>query len=384
MTRPIRLAVVSDAVHPWHTGGKETRYEQLLKRLPGLNVEVTVYTMRWWDGDAPVGALKHRALSRRYEMYTDNRRSMLQGILFALSCFKLMFIGRYDVIEADHMPYLQLFPLRIVAWVRRVPLVVTWHEVWGPKYWGEYLGGVAGRIAAMIELLATKLPDHIVAVSTGTADRLNELGVAKSRVSVLWAGVNVEQLDSITAEVNAPEVLFAGRLLQHKRVDLVLDAIAQLRSEGSRYSVGIIGEGPERERLEALSTELGVSDQTTFLGALEEVEEVWAYMKGARVFAFPSEREGFGLAVAEALASGTPSVVVDHKSNASRELVDEGVTGNIITTGNVGQLAEAIRFWVEHPNEHHMQGLRFEERHPHLSWDGLAERYAALLNEVTR
>ena len=70
----------------------------------------------------------------------------------------------YDVIEADHMPYLQLLPLRIVASIRRVPFVVTWHELWGPKYWRQYLGTQLGVIAAGIERLATRLPGMIIAV----------------------------------------------------------------------------------------------------------------------------------------------------------------------------------------------------------------------------
>lgn len=384
MKRPIRLAVVSDAVHPWHTGGKETRYEQLLRRLPGYDVEVTVFTMHWWKGDSPKGPIRYRAIAPRYEMYVGDRRSMRQGILFALACLKLFFIGRYDIIEADHMPYLQLYPLRVVAWLRRVPLVVTWHEVWGNKYWDEYLGGAAGKLAAIIEKVAMRLPDHIVAVSSGTAERLVESGVSSEKLSVLWAGVNVDELDLVEADPAAPDIISAGRLIHHKRIDLVLEAVSLLRSQGIDRTLAVTGSGPERDRLVEHSTSLGIDDLVTFHGELPESSDVWALMKGARVCAAPSEREGFGLAVAESLAAGTPVVVVDHPSNASRDLVDDGLTGSVIEPGDVDRLAEALEYWINHTHEHHAQGLRFEERHPHLSWDGLAERYAALLWELTK
>ena len=383
-SRKLRVAVVSDAVYPWHTGGKETRYRELLSRLSGHDIEITVYTMRWWEGEPPARPIRHRAISRKHEMYTSERRSMRQSILFALACLKLVFIGRFDVIEADHMPYLQLFPLRVVASIRRVPLVVTWHELWGKEYWERYLGGVPGRIAAQIEHAATRLPDHITAVSSGTADQLIASGVPAEKISVMWAGVNVSELDLIEAAANAPDVLFSGRLISHKRVDIVLHAVAQLASQGDNFTLAITGDGPERERLGRLATELGVDHLVTFHGEVPESSTVWALMKGAKVFAFPSEREGFGLAVAESLASGTPVVVVEHPSNASRALVDDGITGSVVAPGDVEAFAAALRFWVTHPNEHHMQGLRFEERHPHLSWDGLAERYGALLYEVGR
>jgi len=382
-SRPIRIAVVSDAVHPWHTGGKETRYEQLLKRLPSFGFEVTVYTMKWWSVKPPTDHLKYRALSPKYRMYTGDRRSMLQSILFAISCLRMLVIGRFDVIEADHMPYLQLYPLRVVAWIRRVPLVVTWHEVWGTSYWDQYLGGFAGRIAALIERTATKIPDRIVAVSSGTAEQLIKMGVPTSKVSILWAGVSVDELDLVQPAANSPDIICAGRLIAHKRVDLVLEAVALLRDEGKDRTLAVTGSGPEKERLIAQSHTLGINDLVTFHGELPESEQVWSLMKGARVCAAPSEREGFGLAVAESLAAGTPVVVVDHPSNASRHLVDDQVTGSVITPGDVHQLAASIEYWMEHTHEHHSQGVRFEERHPHLSWDGLTERYAELIREVT-
>ena len=383
-SRRVQVAVVSDAVHPWHTGGKETRYEQILRRLPGYGFNVTVYTMKWWKGDAPQGPIGHRAISPKYQMYTGERRSMRQGIMFALACLKMILIGRFDVIEADHMPYLQLYPLRVVAWVRRVPLVVTWHEVWGPKYWDDYLGGIAGKLAALIERFATRLPDHIVAVSSGTAERLVELGVSRNHLSVLWAGVNVEELDLVVADENAPDIICAGRLIAHKRIDMVLDAVALLRRRGQDRTLAVTGSGPEHDRLVERAASLGIDDLVTFHGELAESSQVWSIMKGARVCAAPSEREGFGLAVAESLAAGTPVIVVDHPSNASRDLVDDAVTGSVIAPGDVEALAASIEYWMEHTHEHHSQGLRFEERHPHLSWDGLTERYAELLREVTR
>lgn len=382
--RQVRVAVVSDAVHPWHTGGKETRYEQLLRRLPSLGFDVTIYTMKWWQTEAPRSRVHHRAISPKYPMYTGDRRSMRQGVMFALACLKMSFIGRFDIIEADHMPYLHLYPLRIVAWLRRVPLVVTWHEVWGDTYWDEYLGGTAGRVAALIERVATKLPDHIVSVSSGTTEGLVAMGVSRERVSTLWAGVNVEELDSVEAAVNAPDIICAGRLIAHKRIDLVLEAVALVRSRGQERTVAITGAGPEHDRLVERAEALGIDDLVTFHGELPESYQVWSLMKGARVCAAPSEREGFGLAVAESLAAGTPVIVVDHPSNASRDLVDDTVTGSVIAPGDVDALADAIEFWMEHTHEHHAQGLRFEERHPHLSWDGLAERYAELIREVIR
>ncbi len=104
--------------------------------------DVRVYTMRWWQSDADeveLDGVRYRAICPYLPLYSGERRSIRQAVGFALSCLRLM-RGRVDAIEADHMPYIQLFVLRIVAWSRGVPLVVTWHEAWDRAQWRGYLG----------------------------------------------------------------------------------------------------------------------------------------------------------------------------------------------------------------------------------------------------
>ena len=87
--------------------------------------------MRWWDGPRvrKDEAVTFHGISRLYPMYTRNRRSLRQAIFFALACTQLL-VSAFHVLEADHMPLLQILVLRVVATVRRKRLVVTWHEVW--------------------------------------------------------------------------------------------------------------------------------------------------------------------------------------------------------------------------------------------------------------
>ena len=106
----LRIAVVSDSVYPYHKGGKELRYHELLERLPGRGIDVDLYTMHWWDGAPPAGAIRRIAIAPRIEMYANGRRTIGQAIRFGLSCLRLLRIPRPAAIEADHMPYLQLFP----------------------------------------------------------------------------------------------------------------------------------------------------------------------------------------------------------------------------------------------------------------------------------
>ena len=379
----LRLAVVSDAIYPFHLGGKELRYHELLARLPERGIEVTLYTMHWWDKEPPVDSITYRAISRLRPLYRAGHRSIASGLLFALATLRLLWAPRPDILEADHMPYLQLFPLWLVTRLRRIPLVVTWHEIWGPAYWQRYLPGWRGRLAAAIERWSTQLPDYIVAVSEETAERLRNMGVPPDHIMLIPAGVRATEIAATDPDPRAPDILSIGRLIQHKRHDLVISAFARLAAADPNLRLGIIGHGPDRAALEAQVADLGIGGQITFHGSLDSFVDVWAFLRGARVLAAPSEREGFGLVVAEALAAGTPVVVSDHADNASRHLVDHGIDGSIIPAGDVEALAAALSEWFRHEPSRAEATARFERRHPQLTWNRTADVYAALLRHIT-
>ena len=380
----IRLAVVSDALLPWHTGGKEARYAQLLPALAEYGVDVSVYTMDWWS-PAPHGqALPHHAIGKAHPLYIGEHRSMKQGVAFALACFKLLTKSGIDAIEADHMPYLQLYPLAIVAKIKRVPLVVTWHEHWGKSGWSSYLPGYKGEIAYLIEKGALRLPTKIVSVSKNTTKRFMGAGVSADRVVTLLSGVDSLEISETTKSDEPFEILFAGRLIDHKRVDLILYALALLKQRGHSYRCIITGDGPAKTQLETLSKNLGITELATFAGRLPTSRDVWSLMRQAKVLAFPSEREGFGIAVAETLTAGTPVVTSDHPDNASKDLIESDSLGTIIPAGSAAALADALQHWVENPADPATVTATFQALNPALSVQELARSYAQMLFEVTK
>jgi len=125
-----------------------------------------------------------------------------------------------------------------------------------------------------------------------------------------------------------------------------------------------------------------VRDHVIFYGALDHDHQVWALLRGARVLAAPTEREGFGLAIAEGLAAGLAVVTSRHADNEARHLIDEGVTGSLITPGDSEELADAIAGWLCDPGDRDVRARGFENRHPHLSWDGAADAYASLVRRL--
>ncbi|WP_217921098.1 glycosyltransferase family 4 protein [Miltoncostaea oceani] len=338
--RPV-IALVSDSILPFHRGGKELRYHEVARRL-ARTADVHVYTMRWWDAPGPrvVDGVAYHALCRRLPLYDGERRSTRQAVVFALACLRLL-TRRFDVIEADHMPYLQLFTLRLVATLRRRRLVATWHEVWGPAYWRRYMGR-PGRLAWWIERAAMRLPDEIIAASEETGRRLRAHLGDDARVVVAPNGVDLDTVRAAVAGDAPTDLVVVGRLLSHKRVDMLLDAVALLHADGVPVTCRVIGDGPERAALHARADALGIADAVDFRHDVDDAADLYALVKAARVFAFPSEREGFGVAALEALACGVPVVTTSAPDNLAAALVRDSGAG-VVCDPDAPALAGAVR-----------------------------------------
>jgi len=135
------------------------------------------------------------------------------------------------------------------------------------------------------------------------------------------------------------QLVCVGRLEPIKGVDLVIQAVAVLKSKGIPCKLHVVGDGSGRGTLERLASSLGVTETIRFTGALPE-EEVQAKLSAADVFVSGSHQEGFSLALLEALAQGLPAVVTDVGS--ARDVVRDGQTGFVLDSRDPECFAEAV------------------------------------------
>jgi len=330
--RPGRIAFVSDAVLPFNKGGKERRLWEITRRLAAAGFEVHIYTMKWWSGgkSMTLDGVHLNAIAKHRPLYRRRRRSMGQAILFGLATFKLLF-ARFDVLDVDHMPYYPLFAARVVCTLRRKRMVATWHEVWGTATWRRYLGCLA-PFGVVIEWLASRMPNEIVSVSAHTTERLTTILKVAVPVHTIGLGVDLETIDREPIASARSDIVYAGRLLQNKNIDVLIQAVALLIQRRPSVLCRIVGEGPERCRLEKLCEELNLTDTVVFENFVPE-PRIYGVLKSATVFALPSVREGFGGVLLEANVCGLPAVTVDHPDNAARHLVVEGANGFLAAVG---------------------------------------------------
>jgi glycosyltransferase involved in cell wall biosynthesis len=320
------IALVTDAIHPYSFGGREIRYHELTEYLEP-HADVHVFTMRWWAGPRvrAEGGVTLHAISPLLPLYRRGVRSTRQALVFALACLRLLF-HRFDVLKVDQIPFFHLLTLRLVATLRRKPLVATWHEVWGPEYWRE-AAGARWRPAWWIERLAMRAPDHIIAVSEETAARLRtELGDAVP-VTVAPNGIDLVQVAQSTRARPRTDFVVVSRLMRHRGLDLLLQAVARLHAAGRPVTCRIIGDGPERDTLREQAERLGIAHAVDFRHDVSEQKDLYGLVKAGRIFAFPSTREGFGIAVLEAIACGVPVVTTSARDNLATHLVRRSSRG---------------------------------------------------------
>ena len=204
------------------------------------------------------------------------------------------------------------------------------------------------------------------------------LGLGADRTMTIYSGVNVDRFRphaGSPAEGDAVTVLTVAHLIPEKGVDCLIRAVAQLASA----RLQIIGDGPERGRLVALSESLGMVDRTEFLGIRSDVER---FLAACDVFVHPATwTEAFGLTVAEGMAAGCPTVA--SRTGAIPELIEDGHSGLLFPPGDVEALADTLRRLAESPSLRRTLGGQARERAERLfDLDRNAEQHVDLLERV--
>jgi glycosyltransferase involved in cell wall biosynthesis len=345
------VALVSNVVYPFVKGGAERRVYEVGRRLAARGHDVTVYGRHFWEGPEVIDqeGVTLRAVAPGRELYVDDRRSIGEAVGFAARLTRPLLGSDHDLIDASVFPYFPVFPAAAAAVRTGASLVTTWHEVWG-RYWLSYIGRL-GYAGMAVERAAASLPQRPIAVSGRTADRLARLGVARERVAVVPNGIDVAGLGAVEPAADAPDVLFVGRLVTHKGVRQLIrafDRVASGDGDGrgpSDIRLGIVGDGPERDRLATTAASLPSGDRITFYGTVHEDRRVYELMAGATVFASPSTREGFGMALLEAMATGCQVIAASHPESAVDEVIGDGgflVDGTAAGGVDVAELARAL------------------------------------------
>lgn len=244
---------------------------------------------------------------------------------------------RFDLIHSHHR--FSNLVCKFVSQLTTIPTIATVHEFKDNRPWPTRLG----------------LPQHIIVYSQALKSHLiTSYGIQGHRISVIKMGIRPGLLTSQTNAVsktglkqpmNGPLIGCVSRISAEKGLNVLLKAISQVKKEGYQADYLIIGDGPLRQELENLSSQLDLNDQVHFLGWQGNVTTIIANVE---FLILPSLSEGLGLVVLEGLIHAKPTI--GSRVGGIPEIIQDGVNGLLVPPGDVDALTKAIIHLLRNPD----------------------------------
>jgi glycosyltransferase involved in cell wall biosynthesis len=225
----------------------------------------------------------------------------------------------------------------------RVPFVVSVHGL--DVFSSANAGGCARRWNRRVSEMVYREARRTICVSQRVRDEILTGIGAHCRALVVYNGVDPNLFspgsDSATCE---PTILSVGNLIPTKGHELLLRAVAVLKRTIAGVTCDIVGDGPERTRLQQVARDLQISDRTTFVGRQSRAS-VAEFLRRSKIFCLPSRYEGLGCVYLEAMAAGKPAVGC--RGQGIAEIIQHNVNGCLVDPGNLDGLVTTIAKLME-------------------------------------
>jgi phosphatidyl-myo-inositol dimannoside synthase len=241
--------------------------------------------------------------------------------------------------------------------------------------------------------------DISLPISTATAAACSERGLSTDKCTVVSLGVRLDRfpasldraeargklLGRITsAGTRGPRLILSsvGRLVARKGVAWFLSEVMPLLPDDVHYVVA--GDGPERDRIRGVMTQLGLENRVTLLGAVSEADLQILY-RGSDLFMMPNvpvanDMEGFGLVMLEAGLCGLPTIA--SRLEGISDVITEGENGFLVTSGDADGFRRAVMDFYQNP---HLLITASERARLHtvarFGWSGVIDKYVSVIQQ---
>lgn len=370
MSSSLRILVVNwlDRENPG-AGGAEKHFHEVFGRLADKGHEVTALVSGW-------SGCKRRVILDGIDIHRSGGR-----YTFSLTApgyyLRHLALQGFDVVVED----LNKVPVFSPCWTSS-PVLLLAHHLFGKTAFQAAPFPVAvgtWLLERPIPFVFRKMP--AIAVSQSTKDDLVQRGLSAGQIDVVPNGIDLDfftpAADGLIS--NRPSLVYLGRLAKYKRIDLVVEAVAELVAESVDVELIICGDGEQRGPLKAQIEQLGITRHVRMAGFISEADKLET-LRRSWVHVLTSPKEGWGLSSIEAAACGTPSVVSD--SPGLRESVRHGETGTLVRHGDVSALAGALRELLKDKDLRRKMSIQAHDFAQGFSWDASASGVESLLQRV--
>jgi phosphatidylinositol alpha-1,6-mannosyltransferase len=363
----LHLLLLTDSFLP-HAGGSRVYYYNIYKKvIEQFPDKVTILTKKvpgWKDFDAKVSSESLRIL-RRFRPLPNWKYHQLPKLIFPLlSSWHVARSQKVDLIHAG-----DLFPQGLIAmWQKQIngtPYLVYCH--------GEELTQTdLRRYQPIVRNLIYSKADGVIAANEFARTNLFRIGVAEEKICKILPGVDERFLPQpprpdLVARFGLEGkkvVLSVGRLVARKGHARVLRALAQIRDRVQPFHYLIAGDGPEKQQILSLASELGLSQQVTLTGRVAE-DQLADFYNLCDVFVLVNyvvdgDLEGFGMVFVEANATGKP--VIGGRSGGTAEAILHGQTGFLVDPESSDDIAHRLQALLQNEELSRRLGAAGRER----------------------
>ena len=249
---------------------------------------------------------------------------------------------------------------QVLAWachtVTRIPFVTTCHGLYrfriGRRFfrcWGKWVMAISwASMDRLVQQYKLAPPHQVILILNGVdVDRFVQPAAA-GEVDFF------RQTNGLNGE---PIIGAIARLSPVKGLGLLLQAVPPLLKDFPRLQVLLVGDGPAKAQLIRLAYELGIADRVVISHPVEDTRVPLAVIQ---LFVAPAWREGFGLAIVEAMAASVPVVATD--SGGPAEILDGGKCGLLVPTGDSPAIEKALRALLDDPGRRGRMAVQALER----------------------
>lgn len=376
----MKIAVIGSKGLPPHQGGIEHHCAEIYPRMVAAGHRVDLYARSSYN-QGQSRATNYRGVnvitvpSIRVKGIDALACS---GISALLSTLKFRRSGAYDIVHFHALGPSLFTPLPKLF--SNAKVLTTCHGLdWQRAKWGNF----SSRVIKTGEQTAVRFADQLVVVSESLRDYFYK-SYGRDALYIENAPVTYADSDrhfnfgrSLGLEPNK-YMVFIGRLVPEKRVDLLIDAFKRLHPRG--WKLALVG---DRSDTGAFTTQLlqaaNSNPDILFTGELQG-QRLAEVVRGAGLFVLPSDVEGLPLALLEAMQEGIPAVVSDIPVHRQMMGVDRGLT---FRAGDLDDFQDRLGWAVTHPQQMsrmaHQAGLYVRSHH---NWDNITDKYISLYESL--
>ncbi len=394
------MLYVAASALPYHTSGYTIRTQELVRSLlkSGLKVSVLTKPGYPWDrADRRGEPQGQRSVVEQIEYLhlPQPSHALPLDAYFDDAARAIAAVATRRKVALIHAAsnHVNALPALMAARSLGIPFVYEMRGLWElsrASKTPDYDSTERFQIGIDLEAYVARHADKVYVISAALGRHIEAWGVAPERIALLPNCVNLETMRKAVAKAPAAKpavftVGYAGALVGYEGLDLLIEAIAQLKADAITVDACIIGDGDVRAQLEARCAELGLTKQIRFLGKLAP-DQARAQLSALHAVALPRKAHQVcelipPIKLIEAMALGLPVIVPDLP--VFREEVVDGQTGVLFKAGDAAALAQALAALAGAPEQAAALGQRARERAGSARvWGGFARDVRATVDAL--